>query len=308
VWDAETGELLATLVGHHQSVMSVAFSRDSVGGQSINSMDITGRVLVWPAATNAEVEMEAQYWKARSKRHEDLGDKENSAADLARSLQLSAKHDSLDIDQFRDFNSAGNWSEAAKVGRRMADASPDNTLLWLRVAPAFVLAGDRSGYREFCNRLAEHFAGTIDVRAAEHVCRACLLMPNGIELERLPHSVLAKSLDVVEQDPMLAPWLWASHGLLAYRSGDSQSALAYVQESEELNPLRITHALNLAIRALAHHQLGQVGTSRDEIQQASNTLDDAVKRDPGLRHAHDVLIPRILLEEVQAKIDGKHMP
>ncbi len=205
-------------------------------------------------------------------------------------------------------NDAEDWAAAAEAGLRIVENTPDDTLSWLRVAPVVVLAEDETAYRDFCSRMAKQFAETDDVQTAERTCKACLLVPGAIDLDQLPHTTLAKSLDEGTAPIGIASWLWCARSLVAYRSGDAESALAYAQKSEELDPSQMAQALILSIRASAHHQLDQLEESRDDVKHASEIIDGLVKSDPNLGHHHDVLMAKILLEEAKALIDGEADP
>ena len=91
VWDFNTGELRSTLVGHKSAVSSVVFSRESADRQTITSMDMAGEILVWPAATQTEVERDPQFWEARAERHHARGDTNHADADLVRFHELRSE-------------------------------------------------------------------------------------------------------------------------------------------------------------------------------------------------------------------------
>ena len=63
VWDCRTGQLRTTLVAHREAVVGVAFSNDAAPRQTITSMDLTGEILVWPAATQAEVDNDIMHFR-----------------------------------------------------------------------------------------------------------------------------------------------------------------------------------------------------------------------------------------------------
>ena len=179
--------------------------------------------------------------------------------------------------------------------------------MWLRVAPVLVLAGDQAVYSEFCGRMARQFAATKHPVVAERVVKAALLRPNSIELGKLPGEILAKSLDDGTAPDWLAPWGFGSRALLAYRSGDAESAVKYVKRSEELKPEELPHAMNLAVRAMAEHQLRHPEEARRALEAASQLINrlqaDAKKK--GIQAALDV---PILYREAEALLSGKTKP
>jgi len=116
----------------------------------------------------------------------------------------------------------------------------------------------------------------------------------------IPAGRLAKILDDKTGPDWFAPWAWCSRALCAYRSGDAESAMKFVKKSEELKPAEVAHASNLAILALAEHQL-------QHPDEACRALDDArqaiqlLQADPSKRD-HDLLIAEILFHEAEALI------
>ena len=186
-------------------------------------------------------------------------------------------------------------------GLRIAETAPDDTMIWLRVAPSFVLAEDEQGYHEFCRRMVQEFAQTDDVATAERTCKACLLRPGAIEMDQLPHELLANSLDDGTAPAIIAPWLWGARALVDLRRGDAESAIASVQKSEELKPGDPARALNLAIRAMAFEQIGQAEEARSDMTKAAELIGDLESR---MGRHHDLLMATILLHEAPTRILG----
>ena len=295
IWDFETGELRSTLLGHTSGIVSAVFSGDSGDRRTITSMDMAGNILVWSAATETEVESDPQFWDVRAKRHQKRGDITNAAADRARFDQLRPIKETIDSETFDKFRNSGRWVEAAKVGCRWDKGRPGDRALWLRLAPVLVLAGDEEGYRDFCSRLSGYVGDTNDWRIAEHACKACLLVPAAVDMNKLPHQVLERALDGGTLEGGILPWLWTSRGLIAYRLGDSESAIAHVGKSEELNPDELMKMMNRAILALAHHQLGHMEESYNNLMLGRRLHADTV-----VPKEHDALMTGILLREAAA--------
>ena len=134
------------------------------------------------------------------------------------------------------FQKADRFGEATEFALQLVKAMPQDELVWLRVAPVLALAGDQAVYSEFCDRMARQFAATKDPVVAERVVKAALLRPNSIDLGKLPGEILAKSLDDGTAPDWLVPWGFCSRALLAYRSGDAESAVKYMKRSEEHKP------------------------------------------------------------------------
>ncbi|MGI9430372.1 MAG: protein kinase domain-containing protein, partial [Bythopirellula sp.] len=208
------------------------------------------------------------------------------------------------------------WTEAAQLGEILIRHDPDDALTWLRVAPVMALSGDEAGYRDFCRRMAEHFAEKPDADfSREKTCKACLLRPDSIDIEELPTNFLDEYLKTKKPiapgaeatfDPLLG-WFWGTQALVAYRSGDATGALACLAQSRTNRPMPAAEAFNLAIETLAKHQLNQRET-RQVIETATQLVEELLDSTFEAGSHHDLLIALVLLREAEAQVLDKVRP
>lgn len=205
---------------------------------------------------------------------------------------------------FDSYRLAARWSEAAEFGLMLAEQKPQNSLLWMQTAAVVVLAGDDADYPAYCRRIIEQFAESKDFDVPEKVVKACLLRPEAVELAMLPVDKFAASLDEGTAPDWFPVMAWSTRALLAYRGGDAEAAVKYVARSEELQPGDMTHALNLAVLAMAQHQLRQSAEAHRALAEAVE-LTDRLQSDASSKGDFDLLIAQILLREAQALMSGK---
>ena len=141
---------------------------------------------------------------------------------------------------------------------------------------------------------------TDDYQIAEHVCKECLLLPNAVDMEKIPHDVFATALDEGTAHPGLLPWLWTSRSLVAFRLGDAESAIAYAEKSEQFDPHPRMKMFNASILALAHHRLGQLEKSYTSLYRGRRIHGGFIDPDTGFPTAHDALMTGLLLDEATA--------
>ena len=173
---------------------------------------------------------------------------------------------------FNRHKQAERWSEAAEFGQKLIDQKPNDTLVWLGVAPVLVLAGDQVAYSAFCNRMVTQFAGIAGPAEAEHLIKSCLLQASGIDLAKLGGHTLAQYLDKGAEPAYLRPNAGAALALLAYRGGDAQSAVKYATESQKVNSRDFLRAMNLAVLAMAQHQLQHTDLARNALNEATQVM------------------------------------
>ena len=191
------------------------------------------------------------------------------------------------------------WNDAAAFGQELIEQDPDDSMIWLRVAPLLLLADEQKFYSEFCERIVTRFAGTDDVEIAEKVCKACLLQPEAIDVAKLPRDLLIRPLDEGTVEDSFRPWGWATRALLACRDGDAELAVRYVKRSEECQPAVLAHALNLAVLSLARHQLHNDEPAQHALTELSHLIDGQKFK---IGNFHDLLIAGILFREAEGRL------
>jgi tetratricopeptide (TPR) repeat protein len=209
--------------------------------------------------------------------------------------------------QFDRLRLVSRWGEAAEFGLLLIEQKPEDTMLWVRVPPLAVLSEDDAVYPEVCRAILEIFREAPTPTNVDRAIKACLLKPGAIEQAELPLNLVPVSLDEATVPNWLPPWFWSTRALLAYRGNDAEAAVRYVEKSEAYEPPELAHALNLAVLAMAEHQLGKAGEAKTALQAASQLIT-RLKEDPGLKGDHDLLIAEILLHEADALINGKKVP
>jgi tetratricopeptide (TPR) repeat protein len=201
---------------------------------------------------------------------------------------------------FDAFCKAEQWSTAVELGQRLVEQTPDDSMLWLKVGAVIVLSGNENAYTEFCQWIARQ--PLEKVVFAERAIKSSLLRPSGFDIAALPVDTLTEALDSGTYPDWF--WGWQTRSMLAYRSGDAESAVKYVAKSEEHNPIEVAHATNQAILALAQHELGKSDEAKAALAEAT-LLITSLNKDPSNIHRHDLLIAEILFREAESKINGK---
>jgi hypothetical protein len=221
--------------------------------------------------------------------------------------RVVALQPSLMRSAFDEFQKAGRWNEAAEFGQQLVRQQPEEAEVWLHIAPVLVLADDQHAYSDLCARMMGQFADSTDMVATERFVKACLLRPNTIDLAKLPVHVFSKMLDDRTAPDWFLPWGWTTRALWAYRNGNAGLAVksASASETNQLNAL--THAENLAVLAMAHHQLQHSAEAQRALDEAAQFLP-RLQADEGLKGQHDLLIAQILFREAEALISGQKKP
>lgn len=240
---------------------------------------------------------DADLLKTRARAYEALMDWDAAATDW---LRAARQKPVLAKSAYERVIRVERWKEASQLGLVLIEQTPDDALVWLRIAPVLVLARDRTAYAEFCGRMVRQFAESENIVDAERTVKACLLRPNAIDLGKLPAGKFTGPLDDgTAPNWSHQPWAWCARALLAWRGGDAESAVKYVARSEELKPYDTTHALNLAVLAMAQHQLQHPDEARRALDEASQLIT-RLREDPRKKGEHDVLIAQIMLAEAEA--------
>ncbi|MEI6538259.1 MAG: hypothetical protein WCO86_01850, partial [Planctomycetota bacterium] len=206
---------------------------------------------------------------------------------------------------FDRFRFAQRWNEATQFGSLLLKQRPEDSVLWVQIPPIIVLAQDDAAYHSFCQAVVQAYRQAPTGEATERVIKGCLLRPGAIDLAELPGDLLAQSLNDGTLAEGIRPWGLCSLALLEYRGGDAESAVKHITQSEQLTPLDKNHALNLAVLALAQHQLKHPDEARQALDEAAEVIQRLQAID---RNDHDLLYAEILYREANALINGKEAP
>jgi len=200
---------------------------------------------------------------------------------------------------FDVFSRADRWNEAADFGFELLQQNPDDSSLWIPVAPIMAQSSDEADYRRFCEWIGDQPAVTCML--ADRAIKASLLKPGYTDLAKLPTEVLARELDEGTAPEWLLPYAWSARALLAYRKGEPERGVEYATRSATFDPHDFIRALNLSILAMAHDDLGHSEAASDALQEASQLVVN-LQTASGSRQHPDLLIAQILLREAEAKL------
>lgn len=206
---------------------------------------------------------------------------------------------------FETFRNAERWTEATLLGSLLLKQRPEDSMLWVQVPPIIVMAQDDAAYRSFCQGIVEGYRKAPTGEAADRAIKGCLLRPGVIDLGELPGDLLAQSLNDGTLPEGIRPWGLLSLALLKYRSGDAESAVKHVTQSEQLKLDNYNHALNLAVLASAQHQLKHPDEARQALDEAAEVIQRLQAID---KNHHDLLIAEILFREAEALTNKKEQP
>jgi len=142
---------------------------------------------------------------------------------------------------------------------------------------------------------------------ADQTIKSCLLRADAIDLAKLPGNTLASDLDKGEEPTYLRPHAGAALALLAYRGGNAVSAVEYVTNSQKMSSRDFIQAMNLAVPAMAQHQLHHPDLARRALREASQ-VTGRLPADANHPGHHKALIAKILLREAEDLINGKPKP
>ena len=226
---------------------------------------------------------------------------DDARADWRRAAEL--KGDVLE-ELFEAVRLASIWDQAAELGEIYIDQDPQNRSRLAGTSLSYwCWADDQAGYREFCNSMVEQFADTTELTAAESTCKACLLIPDAVEISRLPLQSFADPLDEGTAPSWFRIWGWAARALVAYRSDDLESTDRYLERGWSIASSPGERVLLHSITALSRQKQGDAEASRDAIRQARLLIDRHLPK-ASAGQLHDWLIPQILIREAERLSDN----
>lgn len=123
-------------------------------------------------------------------------------------------------------------------------------------------------------------------------------------------TITALRLEMLEDTslPSNGPgWYWGTRALLAYRRGEAEQVIRFVELSEKHAPYDAAHAMNQVLFALAHHDLQHPEDAQSALRKAASPIADLAATTEK-KVIQDWQIAEILYREAAAKINGGNNP
>jgi serine/threonine-protein kinase len=179
----------------------------------------------------------------------------------------------------------GQLNEGRKVWQEWQNTIPDDSDAWESYAEFCLYLGDEVDYRRARTELLRRFAHPTDPRVAEHVGRACLLLPGTDSELKQATRLIDLALAEDQRNPTwIRPYLHFAKALAEYRAGELKNSLTLVKGT--LGVLAPAPSLLLA---MVQHRLGQTDDARRTFDAAIASYDwDAAKarnREAWMYHA-----------------------
>ena len=233
-------------------------------------------------------------------------------ARLAREIETEPASASKYLARGKYLARLGRWRESGDDFLRAVQLDPQNRYLRLWAGSVLMLAGNEQAYQQHREDLIEQFRGTDHADIADVVCKVSLLGPGTVEPAELPLQTLRDAAT----DPTWARyqnWFNACSALVAYREGNPQEAIKWVQQLNERTSQAGT--LALVVRAMAEHQLGQSEQARETLDLVESAIpvelrtlgtDDYHGPLPVASRTvhHDWLIPEVLRREAESLLNA----
>ena len=209
---------------------------------------------------------------------------------------------------------AEDWTGARRIAEKTLTRDADS-LTWLAAAPFFALADGGDRYPDFCSRILERFAEPHNYFEIGRTCKACLLIPDAVEVDDLPAARLAEELDQQRVMVRFLGYAGAVRALIEYRRGDFPTAMSVVEQTESSLHDDYDTAWYLPIRALVEHALGRpeaaatlnrsadlIAQLREQGNQKRRESNVPLKRT--YREDLDLLFAEVLQREAEVRING----
>ncbi len=190
------------------------------------------------------------------------------------------------------------WINAASFAKQAWEASKHDPNVGLFAAPVLVLAGDVAAYRNLCGELILKSKDVTDSRTATYICKTCALMPDSVDVSKLPTSAFIDELEKGQTPREYSAFRWGLRALLSYREGDVNAAKTSIENAKKFPMTTLAAAQDAAVRALIERRLGHVEAARD-AQNIAVKLIDELQQDEASKLNRDLWIARVLLREAQ---------
>jgi serine/threonine-protein kinase len=211
---------------------------------------------------------------------------------------MASRDPQAPLEQARAYVARKEWARAVEQYARTLEYAPAmDGEVWFEFAAVQLLAGDRPGYRQTCQRMLASL--TDSKNRAYLVARACTLAPGSVDDPALPARVSAQELQYYGT----AFWSLTEQGALCYRENRDREAVPLLEQSLRTEPRPRSAVLNWLWLALVHHRLGDREEARRWLDRVTSWLDKLGNELPAhgelTMHRHNWLEAHILRQEAE---------
>ncbi|MEM6468386.1 MAG: protein kinase [Planctomycetota bacterium] len=220
----------------------------------------------------------------------------------------------------RQLRRIAQWDAALPYARERLQESKDSSLTWVALAPIFALADDGKHYQKFCREAARQIKSYSDKEwernpfMADHLLKSCLLLPEAIDLQKLPIDRLLTLLETTQTDRFKG-YFWAAAALYEYRRESFHQAREYIAQALEYRHDDFDGAMQAPIHAMVLHQLGQLEQAKIRLEESAKLITALQKRNREsrsmnqamrAREGSDTLFAAVLQREAELLVAGNH--
>jgi tetratricopeptide (TPR) repeat protein len=200
----------------------------------------------------------------------EKGDADRALADLTKALQADEKNEPALVARSNLYARLGKWTEAAADAGKAVEVNPEPTRNWVAAAMLLARAGDAASYQQHCGRMMERFAETSDPQVAASVLRAALLLPDAVDVSRLPRQVVEKAAAPGFGPPQISrAEAYTSLALLELRAGKPESAMSFIRRAQSdpvYSKTPSVQSFSFLVQAVAEHTIGKRAAARESLK------------------------------------------
>jgi serine/threonine protein kinase/WD40 repeat protein len=209
----------------------------------------------------------------RASLHLEKGDTESALADLNKALEVDGKNETALMARANLYARTGKWSEAAGDALKAVEVNPEPVRNHIAAAILLARAGDAARYHDHCKQMVDRFKDSQDPRTAASVLRAALLLPDAVDVSKLPRQVVENSAGGFGPAPLSRAEAYTSLALLELRAGKPEGAPSFIRRAQSdpnYSKTPSVQSLSFLVQAVADHTLGKRTVARENLKASQD--------------------------------------
>ncbi len=179
---------------------------------------------------------------------------------------------------------------------------PDDTIFAMEAAVVLLEAADRDGFHRLARAMLDQFAGSMDPSAAERTAKVNLLLPPPADDLKRVEGLAQRSVDLGHGSDVIG-WFHLVRGMSAYRSGESATAVEWLDKAGESDHSGEHRSTCKSYLAMAESRLGHGERARSLLAEAGELIAARAAREDVGDSWHDLRIAEMARREAEALIN-----